>query len=156
MLIDYLHSKYHCELENGWGALEAGNLKKAEQHFLYVLEQEDDSNMAAPDRIDAHNGAAAVARAHSDFFDAWRLYREAEYLLHKWHANVLPDRLSWSDSEERVVLRTLIGLAHTAFLRNNVPTAKKYYEMVRSRDPKDNLGMKRYLEALQNNEKCPG
>lgn len=156
MLIDYLHSKYHRELENGWGALETGNLKKAEEHFLYVLQQEDDPTMAAPDLIDAHNGSATVARAHNDFFDAWRLYREAEYLLLKRYADALPAQFSWSDPEERVALRTFIGLAHTAFLRNNVPAAKKYYEMVLSRDPKDRLGMKRYLEALQNGERFPG
>lgn len=148
MLIDYLHSTYHSELEEGWGALEIGNLSKAEQHFKHVLQNEDDPNIAAPDLVDAHNGAAAVAREHNDFFDAWRLYREAEYLLQKWYKDDMPKRLSWSDPQERVVLRTLTGLAHTAFLREDTPTAKRYYQMVLSRDPKDHLGTKKYLEEM--------
>ena len=155
MLIDYLHSKYHRELEEGWGALEIRNLAKAEQHFQHVLQSEDDPDMALADCIDAHNGAAAVARAHNDFFDASRLYREAEYLLQKRYGGAVPLHLSWSDPEERVALRTLIGLAHTAFSGHNTTAAKKYYQMVLERDPGDHLGMNRYLKALENDETFP-
>lgn len=155
MLIDYLHSKYHREIEEGWGAFEVGNVRKAEEHFTRVLHNEDDPDMALPDLIDAHNGVAAVARAHKDFFDAWRLYREAEYLITKHTHGKMPKRLSWSDPHERPVLRTLIGLAHTAFLRNNVPTAKKYYHLILSHDPKDRLGMKSYLLSLETGKHFP-
>lgn len=148
MLLDYLHSKYHREIEDGWGALEVGNTKKAEEHFKKVLEREDDPQMALPDLIDAHNGLAAVAREHRDFFDAHRLYREAEYLIGK-ESPSLPAHLSWSDPWERSVLRTLVGLAHTSFLRNNVKTARRYYLSVLAHDSKDHLGMKRYLAALE-------
>ncbi|MBI4252746.1 hypothetical protein HY623_01015 [Candidatus Uhrbacteria bacterium] len=154
MLLDYLHSKYHREIEDGWGALEIGNTRKAEEHFKKVLEHEDDPSMALSDLIDAHNGLAATAREHRDFFDAWRLYREAEYLIAK-EFSPLPPHLSWSDPRERPVLRTLVGLAHTSFLRNNVETARRYYREVLARDPKDHLGMSRYVAALEAGETFP-
>mgnify|MGYP001617731370 CR=1 FL=1 len=156
MLIDYLHSKYHREIEDGWGAFEIGNLGKAEVHFQNVLHHEDDPDMALPDRIDAHNGAATVARAHRDFFDAWRLYREAEYLISKQFSGNMPSHLSWHHVDQRPVLRTFIGLGHTAYLRKNVREAKKYYILVLQKDPRDELGMKRYLHALEKGEHFPG
>lgn len=155
MILDYLRSQYHHELEDGWGAFEVGNLQKAEQHFTNVLQHEDDPNIALPDLIDAHNGIAAVAREHKDFFDAWRLYRESEYLIEKHMRGALPERLSWSAPQERPVLRTLIGLAHTAFLRNNKAAAKKYYKRVLAHDPKDHLGMKKYISALDEGKHFP-
>lgn len=155
MMLDYLRSKYHHELEDGWGAFEIGNLQKAEQHFTRVLQHEDDPNVALPDLIDAHNGMAAVARQHKDFFDAWRLYREAEYLTGKQYRGGIPRQLSWSCPHERPVLRTLIGLAHTAFLRNNSAVAKKYYCRVLAHDQKDHLGMKKYIVALEEGKHFP-
>ena len=155
MLIDYLHSKYHRELEDGWGALEIGNLTKAERHFSNVLQSEDDPDMALLDLIDAHNGMAAVARGHKDFFDAHRLYKESEYLIGKLYKDRMPERLSWNDPRERPLLRTLIGLAHTAYVRKNTKEAERYYRRVIKRDPRDHLGVKRYMTALENGEPFP-
>ena len=156
MILDYLRSPYHRDIEKGWGAFESGNLEKAEKHFQRVLSNEDDPDMGLPDLIDAHNGVAAVARAHKDFFDAHRLYREAEYLISKYYPKgTMPAHLSWNHVDQRPVLRTMIGLAHTAYLQGKLKEAQKYYNVVLQKDPRDHLGMKRYLHALDTGEHFP-
>ena len=148
MMISYLRTKYSTEIDEGLGALEAGNIHKAESHFKRVLEHEDDPHMTISDSIEAHNGMGAAARAHSDFFDAWRWYKEAEYLLDCQYQNKWPARLHWSQPHDRPALRTLIGLGHTAFARDDTKTARKYYKTLIDHDRKDELGIRAMMAAL--------
>lgn len=155
MLLSYLTSRYHRDIQDGWGALEIGNIEKAEQHFNYVLEHEDDSRMTVFDLIDAHNGRGACFLTHKDFFHATRWYREAKYLLDKHFHHVLPDTLHWNSEHDRPVMRTLIGLGHLAYHKGNKAFAKKCYNDLLKRDSKDELGVKRYLHALEKGEEFP-
>lgn len=151
MILDYLHSKFHREIEDGWGAFEVGNLKRAEKHFRFVLEHEDDPDASLVDVIEAHNGIGAVSRAHNDFFDAWRWYKEAEYLLDEYYKKEggLPKRLKWDYAHDRPALRTFIGLGHTAYARVDTKNARRYYQMILDRDIKDELGVQEYVDALE-------
>ncbi|MBI4599332.1 hypothetical protein HY732_00235 [Candidatus Uhrbacteria bacterium] len=148
MLLSYLRSKYNSDIEEGWGAFETGNLEKAEHHFQHVLDHERDPHMTVFDSIEAHNGLGAVSRAHKDFFDAWRWYKEAEHLLKEYYRHTWPATLSWSHPHDRPALRTLIGLGHTAYARGSTKIAQRYYTTVTEHDRKDELGIRAFLAAI--------
>ncbi len=158
MILDYLHSKYHKDIEDGWGAFELENIKKAEKHFRFVLEHEDDPEASVVDIIEAHNGMGAVSRSHKDFFDAWRWYKEAEYLLDEYYKKTggLPKRLKWNHPHDRPALRTFVGLGHTAYARADKKNARRYYHMILERDIKDELGVHEYMEALEHGKHFSG
>ncbi len=155
MLLNYLTSKYHRDIQDGWGALEIGNIEKAEHHFKHVLDQEDDPHMGVLDLVDAHNGQGACFLAHKDFFHATRWYREAKYLLDQHFKHAWPEELHWNSQEDRPVMRALIGLGHLAYHKGNTKYAKKCYSELLKKDPKDELGVKRYLHALEKGKEFP-
>ena len=148
MLLSYLRSKYSPDIEQGWGAFELGNLKKAEKHFQNVLAHTHDPHFTIFDSIEAHNGLGAISRAHKDFFDAWRWYKEAEHLLKIYYRNEWPPVLSWSHPHDRPALRTLVGLGHTAYARGDTKTARSYYAIVTNHDKKDELGIRTFMASL--------
>ncbi len=149
MILHYLRSDYSRHLDEGWGAFEAGSLEKAEHHFRFVLHHEDDPELSVFERVDAHNGMGAVARAHRDFFDAWRWYKEAEHLLLKEYKHAWPKQLTWDHPNDRPALRTLTGLGHTAYAREDSKTARKYYQTILDHDKRDELGIQAYLTAIR-------
>ncbi|MDP2630204.1 MAG: hypothetical protein Q8P56_02230 [Candidatus Uhrbacteria bacterium] len=153
MLLSYLRSNYSHEIDEGWGAFEIGNHEMAEKHFRYVLQHEDDPHITVLDAVEAHNGLGAVSRAHKDFFDAWRWYKEAEYLLEQYYNRAWPGALSWSYPHDRPALRMLIGLGHTAYARGDTKTAQKYYKMIIDHDKKDELGIRHYMAGIARGKK---
>jgi len=156
MIISYLKTKQSTLVDEGWAAFEIGNLRKAEDHFLTVLKHEDDPHMTIFDSVEAHNGMGAVSRSHKDFFDAWRWYKEAEYLLDQYYEKKWPPKLSWDHPHDRPALRTLSGLGHTAFARGDIKVARRYYQMILDCDLKDELGIQRYLTAIRRGEEYQG
>lgn len=142
-------NKYSHELFEGWGALEVKNFEKAEQHFSKILEHEDDSSLIAHDLIDAHNGMGAVNMEHRDFFEANRWYQEAKYLLDDFYKNKWPEKMDWAHVNDRPAMRCLMGLGHVSYIRGDLKKAKEYYEMIARADKHDGLGVKRYLDALE-------
>lgn len=152
MLLSYLRTKYSKAIDEGLGAFEAGNLQKAEEHFRFIITHEDDPHMTVFDSVEAHNGLGAVSRAHKDFFDAWRWYKEAEHLLKEYYRDARhhewPATLSWWYPHDRPALRTLIGLGHTAYARGRTKSAQNYYTLIVNHDKKDELGIRQYMAAI--------
>ncbi len=155
MLLSYLRTKYSTDIDEGWGAFELGNLEKAEKHFHRVLAYERDPHLTVFDSIEAHNGLGAVSRAHKDFFDAWRWYKEAEHLLDCYYEHSWPVTLSWAHPHDRPALRTLVGLGHTAYARGDRKAARSYYATVTSHDKKDELGIRSFMAALAAGKNFP-
>ncbi|MBI4239458.1 tetratricopeptide repeat protein [Candidatus Uhrbacteria bacterium] len=149
MLLDYLSTKYHSMLEQGWGAFEMGNLEKAERHFKDVLEHEDDPHISMYDLAEAHNGMGAVNFAHKDFFDAHRWYKESQYLLDHHYDKHYPVHMHWHNLRDRPAMRMLMGLGHLAYQRGDTSRALHYYKTLLHADSSDELGVKKFICAIE-------
>lgn len=153
MLAAFLKTKYQHSLEEGWGALELGNLPKAEEHFQEVLSNEDDPKITALEIVDAHSGLGALSVKHKDFFDATRWYQEGKYILDRHYGSAWPKVLDWAKFEDRPAMRTLVGLGHLAYERGDLKGAMRIYEDILDRDKHDGLGIKRYCDAAKEGKK---
>ncbi len=149
MLVDYLSTKYHTLIEEGWGAFEIGNLEKAESHFRDVLTHEDDPHISMFDLVEAHNGMGAVNFAHKDFFESHRWYKEAQYLLDDHYARKYPMHLHWHSVRDRPTMRMLVGLGHLAYSRGDTKRALEHYHQLLHADKGDELGVKKYINAIE-------
>lgn len=148
MLLSYLKTKYREHLEEGWAAFEIGNLQKAEQHFRQVVVHEDDLENSPLMAIEAHAGLGAVNLRHKDLFEAHRWYAESYHLLDRYYATKWPSRLNWKKFDDRPAMRTLIGLGHLAYEKKDFIRARAYYNRLLKLDPRDELGVKYFLDAL--------
>lgn len=153
MLVNYLSTHYKKLIDQGWGAFEVGNMEKAENCFRQVLEHEDDPHIHAFEVIDAHNGMAAVNLNHRDMFEAARWYNEAKYLLDVHYHHAWPKELDWNHSYERASMRTLMGLGHVEYQKDNAKKALHWYEQLLHSDKQDELGVRRYIEAIKADKK---
>ena len=149
MLLDFLTSKYKHLVDEGWGAFEAGNHSRAEEHFRAVLAVHDDRHMTVFDLADAHNGLGAIHLFHKDFFEATRWYKEAHHLLSEHYGETWPEKLSWHNPHDRPPMRTLMGLGNVcAHNPKKKKEAEKFYRQLLAADPNDELGAKGLLEKL--------
>ncbi len=148
MLLNYLKTKYDRELEEGWAAFEIGNITKAEEHFREILKNEGSPQNSVYCSIEAHAGLGATNLRHKDLFEANRWYIEAYYLLDKLYQTKWPNRLEWKKLEDRPALRTLIGLAHLAYIKKDHIRARSFYNRLLKLDHRDELGVRRFLNAL--------
>ncbi|MBI4272931.1 hypothetical protein HY621_03710 [Candidatus Uhrbacteria bacterium] len=148
MLLNYLKTKYGQELEEGWAAFEIGNIAKAEEHFRAIIQNEDNPQNSANCCIEAHAGLGATNLKHRDLFEANRWYMEAYYLLDQLYHGTWPSRLEWKKLEDRGALRTLIGLAHLAYVRKDHIRARSLYNRLLKLDHRDELGVRRFLDSL--------
>lgn len=155
MYIDYLTSKYKRTLDEGWGAVEVGNLEKAEEHFRFVLKHHADPHMTAHDLVDAHAGLGAISMVHKDFFEATRWYKEAYHLLTEEYKKTWPEHLTWRHPHDRAAMRTLIGLGHLAYHKGKKKEATDYYQKLLDADHKDELGVRQYAAALSAGDPFP-
>lgn len=137
------------EIYDGFGALEFGNLTKAETHFKNVLESQGGSTcLDMLDLIEAHNGMGAVSLAHRDLMDAKRWYHEGKFLLEKMYEHGWPKKLSWANAADRPAIRNLFGHANVHYASGETAKAKQYYEQLLHADYRDELGIKKYLAAI--------
>ncbi len=148
MLLNYLKTKYGEHNEEGWAAFEIGNLAKAEEHFRAVVKDEDNPRNSIYCSIEAHAGLGAVNLRHRDLFEANRWYMEAYYLLDRLYDKKWPSKLHWKRVQDRPALRTLVGLAHLAYLKKDTIRARSLYNRLLKIDSRDELGVRRFLDAL--------
>ncbi len=148
MLLSYLKTKYREQLEEGWAAFEIGNFQKAEQHFRTVVAYEDDPLNSPLVAIEAHAGLGAVNLHHKDLFEAHRWYAESHHLLDRYYEGTWPSRLNWKKLEDHPAMRTLIGLGHLAYEKKDLIRARSHYNRLLKLDPRDELGVKYFLDAL--------
>lgn len=148
MLLNYLKTKCFEEIEEGWAAYEMGNLAKAEKHFRSVVIHEDDPKNSIHCAIEAHAGLGVINLRHRDLFESNRWYMEAYYLLDQQYTGKWPKRLDWKRIEDRPALRTLIGLAHLAYVKKDTIRARSLYNRVLKLDRRDELGVRAFLNAL--------
>ncbi len=153
MLVNYLSTQYKKLIDQGWGAFEVGNMEKAEECFRAVLEHEDDPHMHASEAVEAHNGMAQVNMRHKDLFETARWYTEAKYLLDTHYHHDWPKELDWNHPYERAAMRTLIGLGHVEYQKGITKKALHWYEQLFHSDRQDELGVKRYIQAIKDGKK---
>ena len=153
MFASLLISKYGHIIAEGWGAYEVGNYERSEEHFQEVLNNEDDPKIGFFDLVEAHNGMGALSLAHKDFFDATRWYQESKYMLDQHFESRWPKRLDWAKKEDRPIMRTVIGLAHLYYRSSQQEKAKELYMQLLYADNHDGLGVRKYLEALDQKKK---
>jgi tetratricopeptide (TPR) repeat protein len=152
MLLDFLSTYFRREVDEGWGALEMGAFRKAEEHFRNVIESVHDPRITVFDLAEAHNGMGALNALHSDWSEADRWYHEAFHILDEHFHHDFPERLHWWNYHERSLMRVLMALGHTAYRKKNAARAREYYEMLRSADPQDELGAGAFLRALESGQ----
>ena len=73
---------------------------------------------------------------------------ESYYLLDQLYHGIWPSRLEWKKLEDRGALRTLIGLAHLAYLKKDTIRARLLYNRLLKLDHRDELGVRRFLDAI--------
>lgn len=140
----------NSEIHDGYGALELGNAKKAEEHFQAVLgSQGEVPCLKLPHLIEAHNGMGAVNFAHRDLMEARRWYHEAKYMLNELYHNEWPAKLTWDKVEDHPAIRNLMGHAHVHYAAGELDKAREYYETLLECDKRDELGVKRYLAGIK-------
>jgi|GEM_PF-1046028 len=149
MLLDYLKTKYRELLDEGWAAYEMGNLRKAEEHFSQIIANEDDPDNSPGTILEAHAAMGIMNLRHRDLFEANRWLQECMYILERRYPSGLPKKLDWRRLEDRAIMRALIGLGHLAYEKKDNDRAKSYYEKLVKADKRDELGIRRYLEALE-------
>ncbi len=127
---------YHA----GWAALQRNGLSEAEENFLSVL-------AADPEHHDSLNGLGTVYFHEKRLEEAESLYRKANsVLLNKFYGHKLPDHVDWDAPHDKALLRSLHGLALTAYRRGDTKQALAGFEQLVKLNPKDNTGA-RFLIA---------
>lgn len=149
MLLDYLKTKYREMLDEGWAAYEMGNLRKAEEHFSQIIANEDDPDNTDATILEAHAALGIMNLRHRDLFEANRWLQECMYIIERRYPEGMPKTLDWKRLDDRAVMRALIGLGHLSYEKHDLDRARSYYETLVKADKRDELGMRRYLDAIE-------
>ena len=119
----------------GWAALQSKQMSQAEEAFLSVL-------TADPDHIDALNGLGTVYFHEKRLEEAENLYKKAKEISMRFYDGKLPDHVDWEAPRDRSLLRTLHGLALTAFRNVETEEAERRFSEMLKMDPEDQTGAK--------------
>lgn len=149
MMLDYLKTTYRELLDEGWAAYEMGNLRKAEEHFSKIVANEDDPGNTPATILEAHAALGIMNLRHRDLFEANRWFQECMYILNLRFPEGLPRSLTWKRQDDRAIMRALIGLGHLAYEKHDLDRARSYYEKLVKADRRDELGIRRFLDAIE-------
>ena len=130
----------------GWAALQSNRMSEAEEAFLAVLTHD-------PAHIDALNGLGTVYFHENRTEEAWKLYQRAKNSLLDFYSGTLPDHVNWDAPTDRALLRTLHGLALTAFRKGDTEDAEKRFQNLLDIDPEDHTGSKYMLDDIKKGRK---
>lgn len=130
----------------GWAALQSGRNSEAEEAFLAVLTHD-------PNHVDALNGLGTVYFHEKRLDESWQLYQRAQKQLEGFYSGKLPDHVDWNAPTDRALLRTLHGLALTAFRKGETEEAKTRFQKLLDMDPEDHTGSTFMLRDIEQGRK---
>lgn len=130
----------------GWAALQSEMLSEAEEAFLGVLSGD-------PHHADALNGLGTVYFHEKRLDDAEAMYAKALKEAMKFFKDRMPTHVDWETPHDRSLLRTLHGLALTAYRRGDTAEAEKRFKELLKLNPKDNTGAKFLLADIRRGRK---
>ncbi len=157
----WTREKIPTEIKSARQALSVRAFQLAERQFRHILSEAQDQPSLPPPLegkidwwiyADAHNGLGEVNIAYNDFFEANRWFLEASYLLEAHYGGHWPTHLKEKGWRREVVLRTMMGLGHIAYVNDDKKTAQSYYVAVARADKKDIFKAKEYLAGLAEGE----
>jgi Flp pilus assembly protein TadD len=138
-----MSAEYLELVASGRESIKAGEPEKAEAAFRNAID-------LSPQEPDAWNGLGALAFERGDLDESLASFEHAKSLA---VTGAMPASASWSDPEDKPLLRAIHGIGLNLFRSGDLAGAKEQFALLLRLNPSDEQGAAMQLDSIAKKEK---